>query len=179
MAINFSTSGLETQKYASNIVKVFHFEDATHNISISNSATGIPIEFNFTKAYADTNIILWGFTPIAGKYSYQNGCYISITDVASSDVALKYESAHFNTSTVDGDDHIYGHILFQGMYAASESAINSAGNKKISIGWSLRNNSSGERPGNYWNPSERAARVRDRTTKITILETFGNTTAVT
>ena len=74
MAINFSTSGLETQKYASNIARVYHFEDATHNISISNGATGIPIEFNFTKAYADTNIILWGFTPIQGKYSYQNGC---------------------------------------------------------------------------------------------------------
>ena len=113
MAINFSTSGLETQKYASNIVKVFHFEDATHNISISNGATGIPIEFNFTKAYADTNIILWGITPIAGKYSYQNGCYISLTDVASSNVALKYESAHWNTSLVDGDDHIsvsYTHL---------------------------------------------------------------------
>ena len=62
MAINFSTSGLETQKYASNIARIYHFEDATHNISISNGATGIPIEFNFTKAHADTNIILWGFT---------------------------------------------------------------------------------------------------------------------
>ena len=179
MAINFSTSGLETQKYASNIVKVFHFEDATHNISISSGATGIPIEFNFTKAYADTNIILWGFTPIAGKYSYQNGCYISITDVASSNVALKYESAHFNTSTVDGDDHIYGHILFQGMYAASESAMNSAGNKKVSIGWSVRNGQSGNKPGKHWNPSERSGRSRDRTTKITILETYGSTTLVT
>ena len=179
MALNFSTSGLELQKYASNIARIYHFEDATRNIALNNGATGIPIEFNFTKAYADTNLILWGFTPVSGTYSYQVGLYISITDVASSNVALKYESAHFNTSTVDGDDHIYGHILFQGMYAASESAINSAGNKKVSIGWSLRNNASGERPGNYWNPSERAARVRDRTTKITILETFGNTTAVT
>ena len=179
MAINFSTSGLETQKYASNIARIYHFEDATHNIGISDSAASIIIEFNFTKAYADTNIILWGFSPVAGKYSYQVGQYISITDVASSNVALKYESAHFATSTVDGDDHIYGHILFQGMYAASESAINSAGSKKVSLGWSLRNNSSGERPGNYWNPSNRSGRYRDRTTKITILETYGNTTLVT
>ena len=179
MAINFSTSGLETQKYASNIARIYHFEDATHNIGLNNSAADIILEFNFTKAYADTNLILWGFSPVAGKYSYQNGCYISITDVASSNVALKYESAHFNTSTVDGDDHIYGHILFQGMYAASESAMNSAGNKKVSIGWSLRNNSSGEKPGLYWNPSERSARAHDRTTKITILETYGNTTLVT
>ena len=94
-------------------------------------------------------------------------------------MALKYESAHFNTSTVDGDDHIYGHILFQGMYAASESAMNSAGNKKVSIGWSLRNNASGERPGSYWNPENRSARYRDRTTKVTILETYSNTTLVT
>ena len=179
MAINFSTSGLETQKYASNIARIYHFEDATHNIGISDSAASIIIEFNFTKAFADTNILLWGFSPVAGKYSYQVGQYISITDVASSNVALKYESAHFVTSTVDGDDHIYGHILFQGMYAASESALNSAGNKKVSIGWSLRNNSSGERPGSYWNPSNRSGRYRDRTTKITILETYGNTTLVT
>ena len=60
MAINFSTSGLETQKYASNIARIYHFEDATHNIGISDSAASIIIEFNFTKAYADTNIILWG-----------------------------------------------------------------------------------------------------------------------
>ena len=179
MAINFSTSGLELQKYASNIARIYHFEDATHNIAISDSAASIIIEFNFTKAYADTNLILWGFSPVGGAYSYQVGQYISITDVASSNVALKYESAHWCAPTVDGDDHIFGQALFQGYYGASESAINSAGNKKVSIGWSLRNNASGERPGNYWNPSERAARVRDRTTKITILETYGNTTLVT
>ena len=94
-------------------------------------------------------------------------------------MALKYESAHWNTSLVDGDDHIYGTGLWQGYYGASESAINSAGSKKVSLGWSLRNNSSGERPGSYWNPSNRSGRTRDRTTKITILETYGNTTLVT
>ena len=179
MALNFSTSGLETQKYASNIARIYHFEDATHNISLSNSAADIILEFNFTKAYADTNLILWGFSPVAGKYSYQVGQYISITDVASSNVALKYESAHWTTSLVDGDDHIFGTALWQGYYGASESGIDSAGNKKVSLGWSLRNNSSGERPGSYWNPDSRSARAHDRTTKITILETFGNTTQVT
>ena len=179
MSINFSTSGLELQKYASNIARIYHFEDATHNIVLNNGATGIPIEFNFTKAYADTNLILWGFTPVSSTYSYQVGLYISITDVASSNVALKYESAHWASPTVDGDDHIFGQCLWQGYYGASESAINSAGNKKISLGWSLRNNSSGEKPGLYWNPSERSARAHDRTTKITILETYGNTTLVT
>ena len=179
MALNFSTSGLETQKYASNIAKIYHFEDATHNISLSDSAADIPIEFNFTKAYADTNLILWGFSPVAGAYSYQVGQYISITDVASSNVALKYESAHWTTSLVDGDDHIFGTALWQGYYGASESGIDSAGSKKVSLGWSLRNNSSGERPGSYWNPDSRSARAHDRTTKITILETYGNTTLVT
>ena len=50
MAINFgsSASGLETQKYASNIARVYHFEDATHNISIPNQAAAGPIIFNFT-----------------------------------------------------------------------------------------------------------------------------------
>ena len=179
MSINFSTSGLELQKYASNIARIYHFEDATHNIAVSNSAADIILEFNFTKAYADTNLILWGFSPVAGSYSYQVGQYISITDFASSNVALKYESAHWAAPTVDGDDHIFGTALFQGMYDASESAINTAGNKKVSIGWSVRSNQSSNRPGNYWNPSERSARAHDRTTKITILETFGATTLVT
>ena len=179
MALNFSTSGLELQKYASNIARIYHFEDATHNIAVSNSAADIILEFNFTKAYADTNLILWGFSPVAGSYSYQVGQYISITDVASSNVALKYESAHWAAPTVDGDDHIFGTALFQGMYDASESAINTAGNKKVSIGWSVRSNQSSNRPVNYWNPSERSARAHDRTTKITILETFGATTLVT
>ena len=179
MSINFSTSGLELQKYASNIARIYHFEDATHNIALSNSAADIILEFNFTKAYADTNLILWGFSPVAGSYSYQVGQYISITDVASSNVALKYESAHWASPTVDGDDHIFGTALFQGMYDASESAINTAGNKKVSIGWSVRSGQSSNRPGNYWNPSERSARAHDRTTKITILETFGATTLIT
>ena len=179
MSINFSTSGLELQKYASNIARIYHFEDATHNIGVSDSAASVIFEFNFTKAYADTNIILWGFSPVAGKYSYQVGQYISITDVASSNVALKYESAHWNTATVDGNDHIFGTALWQGMYAASESAINTAGNKKVSIGWSVRNAQASNRPGDHWNPDSRSARAHDRTTKITILETFGNTTAVT
>ena len=49
--------------------------------------------------------------------------------------------------------------------------MNSAGNKKVSIGWSLRNNASGERPGNYWQSRLRdLPRYRDRTTKVTILE---------
>ena len=179
MSINFSTSGLELQKYASNIARIYHFEDATHNIALSNSAADIILEFNFTKAYADTNLILWGFSPVAGSYSYQVGQYISITDVASSNVALKYESAHWASPTVDGDDHIFGTALFQGMYDASESAINTAGNKKVSIGWSVRSGQTSNRPGNYWNPSERSARAHDRTTKITILETFGATTLIT
>ena len=179
MALNFSTSGLETQKYASNIARIYHFEDATHNISLSDSAASIIIEFNFTKAYADTNLILWGFSPVAGSYSYQVGQYISITDVASSNVALKYESAHWCAPTVDGDDHIFGQALFQGYYGASESAINSAGNKKVSIGWSVRNGQASNQPGRHWNPSERSGRSRDRTTKITILETYGSTTLIT
>jgi len=179
MALNFSTSGLETQKYASNIARIYHFEDATHNISLSNSAADIILEFNFTKAYADTNLILWGFSPVGGAYSYQVGQYISITDVASSNVALKYESAHWCAPTVDGDDHIFGQALFQGYYGASESAINTAGNKKVSIGWSVRSNQASNKPGLHWNPSERSGRSRDRTTKITILETYGSTTLIT
>ena len=181
MAINFgsSASGLETQKYASNIARVYHFEDATHNISIPNQAAAGPIVFNFTKAYADTNIILWGYTPVSHRSSSHAGCYIYLKDVSSGNENRKYESAHFNTpERGGGDDYPYGTIIWQGMWAASANAANTAGNKEVLLGWSSRSGSA-ERPGEYWNPSERDARIRDRTTNITIIETFGSTTLVT
>ena len=180
MAINFgsSASGLENQKYASNVCRVYHFSDATHNISIPNTAAAGPITFNFTKAYADTNIILWGLTPVSGRSSSHAGCYIYLKDVSSGAQTRKYESAHFNTPERDGgDDYPYGTILWQGMWSG-DAAVNTAGNKEVLLGWSSRN-SANEQPGNYWNPSERSARNRDRTTNITIIETFGNTTFIT
>lgn len=179
MAINFSTSGLETQKYASNVTRVYHFEDATRNISISNTAASGPIVFNFTKAYADTNIILWGLTPCSGRSSSHAGCYIYLKDVSSGNQSRKYESAHFNTpERSGGDDYPYGTILWQGMWAANDSAVNTAGNKEVLLGWSSRN-SGAEQPANYWNPTDRAGRAQDRTTNITIIETYGNTTLIT
>tara|TARA_B100000900_G_scaffold335252_1_gene296730 strand:- start:62 stop:604 length:543 start_codon:yes stop_codon:yes gene_type:complete len=180
MAINFgsSASGLENQKYASNVCRVYHFSDATHNISIPNQAAAGPITFNFTKAYADTNIILWGLTPVSGRSSSHAGCYIYLKDVSSGAQTRKYESAHFNTpERSGGDDYPYGTILWQGMWSG-DAAVNTAGNKEVLLGWSTRN-SANEQPGNYWNPSERSARTRDRTTNITIIETFGNTTLIT
>ena len=180
MSINSSTSasGLETQKYASNVARVYHFEDATHNVSLPTAAAAGPIVFNFTKAYADTNIILWGYTPVSHMDSYHAGCYIYVKDASSGNQTRKYESAHFVSATVNGDDHIYGTVFWQGMWAANDSAVNTAGSKEVLLGWSSRDSVS-QRPGNYWNPSERSARARDRTTKITILETYGNTTLIT
>ena len=179
MSINFSTSGLELQKYASNIARIYHFEDATHNIQVTDSGAAVVIAFNFTKAYADTNIILWGFTPIANRSSSHAGCYIYVKDVSSGNQSRKYESAHFNTpERGGGDDYPYGTLLWQGMWAANDSAVNSAGNKEVLLGWSSRN-SANEQPGTHWNPSERSARNRDRTTNITIMETYGNTTLIT
>ena len=64
------------------------------------------------------------------------------------------------------------------MWAASDSAVNTVGNKEVLLGWSTRN-SAAEQPGNQWNPSERSARNRDRTTNITIIETYGNTSLIT
>ena len=97
MAINFgsSASGLETQKYASNVCRVYHFEDATHNISIPNQAAAGPIVFNFTKAYADTNIILWGYTPVSHRSSSHAGCYIYLKDVSST---YRKRLIHFSNS---------------------------------------------------------------------------------
>ena len=71
MAVNFSTNG--TQKYGANVAYVHFFSDASHNITTSNQQSFVPITTVFAKKYADTDLLLWGVTPVSGQNSYGAG----------------------------------------------------------------------------------------------------------
>ena len=182
MSLNFSTNG--TQKYGANVAYVHFFSDVTHNISLNSTSSSYPISTVFAKKYDDTDLLLWGITPISGQNSYNAGCYAAIsngdTSSSSSNYHRKYDAAHY-VSPFDsmGDDGIYGTCHWHAYWNASSLAgLNSAGNKTLFLGWSTRGGTS-ESPGNIWNPSERAGRIRDRTTNIQIWEIKGNATVIT
>ena len=103
MTVNFANG--DEQKYSSNIVSINHFTDATRNINHSNATAAIAIEFDFTKSFADTSIVLWGYTPVSGQNSYHAGCYAEIGVPSSSDYTRYYDAAHYISPTAhQGDD---------------------------------------------------------------------------
>lgn len=157
--------------FGSAVRYVHHFEDATRNISLSTSSDAVYISFDINKVYSDTTLILIGRTPIAGSYSYQTGEYITVSGTR------KYEVAHF-VGAIDADhDGRYGTIFWQGSFTGKGT-----GTHTIGLGWAARNGSSGERPGDYWNPENLSARTRARTTQITIFEvdaSSNNSTIIT
>ena len=182
MSINFATNG--TQKYGANVAYVHFFSDATHNISLNSTSSSYPISTVFAKKYADTDLLLWGITPVSGQNSYGAGEYAAIsngdTSSSSSNYHRKYDAAHYiSPFNGMGDDGIYGTVHWHAYWNASSLAgLNSAGNKTLFLGWSTRSGSN-ESPGNYWNPHERFARIQSRTTNIQIWEIYGNATVIT
>tara|TARA_B100000123_G_scaffold85768_1_gene62054 strand:- start:225 stop:758 length:534 start_codon:yes stop_codon:yes gene_type:complete len=172
MALNFANG--DEQKYSSNVVNIHQFTDATRNISNSTTSAAIAIEFDFTKSFADTNIIIWGYTPVSGQNSYHAGCYAEIGVPSSSDYTRYYDAAHYVSPTAgQGDDGRYATCYWNGCWNSSDTGLDTAGSKRVRLGWDSRNNS-GESPGYYWNPDKRSARARERTTQITVMEVYGN-----
>ena len=180
MSMNFATNG--TQKYGANVAYVHFFSDATHNISLSSTISNYPISTVFAKKYADTDLLLWGITPISGQNSYQAGCYAALSngDTSGSNYHRKYDAAHYVTPPDNmGDDGIYGTVYWHGWWNASSlQGLNSVGSKTLFLGFSSRDGSN-QRPGIYWNPSERYARIQARTTNCQIWEVYGNSTLIT
>ena len=172
MTVNFANG--DEQKYSSNVVNIHHFTDATRNIANSSNNGAIAIEFDFTKSFADTSIVLWGYTPVSGQNSYNAGCYAEIGIPASSDYTRYYDAAHFISPTAgQGDDGWYASLYWNGCWNSTDTGLDTAGSKRVRLGWETRGGTS-ERPGNYWNPDKRSARARERTTQITVMEVFGN-----
>ena len=95
MSINFATNG--TQKYGANVAYVHFFSDATHNIQLSNQSTHHAISTVFAKKYADTDLLLWGITPVGTQNAYQAGEFAALSngDTSGSNYHRKYDAAHF------------------------------------------------------------------------------------
>ena len=84
MGLNFSTNN-STQKYTGNVAYVHFFTDATKNITINSTSSNYPISTVFAKKYADTNLLLFGWTPVSGQNSYHAGCYAAISNGMNED----------------------------------------------------------------------------------------------
>ena len=173
MTVNFATG--DEQKYSSNIVSINHFTDATRNITTPTATAAVVFEFDFTKSFADTSIVLWGWTPVCQQNSYHAGIYAEIGIPASSDYTRYYDAAHFVSvvSAGSGDDGWYSPLYWNGCWNSTDTGLNTAGTKRARFGWYSRNNSN-ERPGNFWNPDKRSGRARERTTQITVMEVYAN-----
>ena len=173
MTVNFANG--DEQKYSSNVVNIHHFTDGTRNIAHSSNNGAIAIEFDFTKSFADTSIVLWGYTPVSGQNSYHAGCFAQINDVTTfSNYTRYYDAAHFISPTAgQGDDGRYATCYWNGCWNSTDTGLDTAGSKRVRLGWESRGGTS-ERPGNYWNPDKRSARARERTTQITVMEVYGN-----
>ena len=172
MTVNFANG--DEQKYSSNIVNINHFTDASRNLGLPSTSSHIAIEFDFTKSFADTSIVLWGYTPVSGQNSYHAGCYAEIGVPSSSDYTRYYDAAHYISPTASqGDDGRYTSCYWNGCWNSSDTGLNTAGTKRVRLGWQSRNNAN-ESPGYYWNPDKRSGRARERTTQITLMEVYGN-----
>ena len=172
MTVNFANG--DEQKYSSNIVNINHFTDASRNLGLPSTSSHIAIEFDFTKSFADTSIVLWGYTPVSGQNSYHAGCYAEIGVPSSSDYTRYYDAAHYISPTASqGDDGRYTSCYWNGCWNGTDTGLDSAGSKRVRLGWESRSGSN-ERPGHYWNPDKRSARARERITQITVMEVYGN-----
>ena len=174
MAVNFANGG--EQKYSSNIVNMSHFTDATRNISVSNNNGAFPIEFDFTKLAADTSIVLWGYTPVAIQNSYQTGVVCQINDVSNfSDYTRYFDACHFISPHASaGANGNYTSIHWSMCWNSSDTGIDSAGSKRVRLGWETRDGSTNNSPTNRWNPDKQSDRIRERTTQITVMEVYAN-----
>jgi len=150
-----------TWRSPDSILFVHHFEDATRNINTAGVGPAIvAISFTFTKKYASSYLVVKGTTPVQGEYSYQTGEYMEIAGTR------KYEAANYMVSFNDGDDNIYGTISWNGIW----TNINTTGSKTVNLGWNSRSNEAGAGCGRWWNPDNRSARTRNRTTVVEIYE---------
>jgi len=157
---SYDSSGV--WKSLDSVLYVHHFEDATRNISLSNTNAAVIISFDITKKYAGSYLVMKGITPLDGTYSYQTGEYAEIGGTR------KYEAAHFHPpfNGNGSGDYIYGSIFWDGIWTDQLTT----GTKTINLGYSVRDGGSGNRWADYANPENRGGRARSRTTVIEIYE---------
>ena len=180
-----NTSGgvLSWEAVSSAIRKISMFNDATYNITTSSASVSFPITFDFVKAQADSDLFVFGWTPVSEQNSHLAGMRMRIQKTSDS----SYDSGN--------DNEQYGGQLYAGMMdgasvddqkgrvdwsrridTSSETFFNSAETYRIHLGWSSRDGSS-QRPGSTWNPQHKSSRHRQTTTNVWVWELDPSTTA--
>ena len=147
---------------AGSIIGIHHFADATHNIQTSDQKQGSIIQTSFTRKRTDTSIWAYGFSPIRGQNSYRAGVFLQL------DSTMKMEATLFTSPPGgQGDDGVNGMCQYNGVWRPEELAGETT--VTVYVRWRTGNNSV-QRPGNFWNPSQRSGRDQDHTTQITFFE---------
>ena len=152
-ALEFGTAG--------GVLAVHSFKDATVNISTS-STSGYSQGLTFNKQFADSHVLVHGWTPIMGQHSYQGGEFLEL------DGNRQYDGCNHMSpppNMADESDGISMSILWSGYWTNSIAA----GNTSLSFGWASRDGSA-QRLGGIWNPYQRSTRMRDKTTVLFIYE---------
>ena len=161
LKINAAGTGLEYGT-AGGVLAVHSFRDGTINISTSNTSN-YSQSFTFNKQFADSHIMIHGWTPIMGQNSYQVGEYLELAG------NRQYNGCNHMSpppSMSDSSDGIAMAILWSGFWQGAGSGT---GATSVTFGWSSRDGSN-QRAGDIWNPYQRSSRMRDKTTVMYVYE---------
>lgn len=160
-----TTNGTSASWTYSKVLKVSHFVNST-NTSLNDSSSGTIWSVNITKDYgsADTDLVVFGALIGRGSYSDYCGVY-----------------AHISGSTSTGTDgSAYYDIGYNGESASRPCIIRIQGKRfeslgaathTLTIGWSTRNGSAGDKPFPIWNPnSGNDARSHQQRSNLVVYE---------
>tara|TARA_Y100000004_G_scaffold174387_1_gene213072 strand:- start:2391 stop:3236 length:846 start_codon:yes stop_codon:yes gene_type:complete len=165
------------------IRKLTMFNDATYNITTSNSSVSFPITIDFVKAQADSDLFIQGWTPVDTQNSYRVGERMRIQKTSDSSYDSPSDGEAYGGNNFasppasQGTDGGKGEISWsRRIDTSSETFFNSAETYRIHLGWSSRDGSA-QRPGDTWNPQNTSSRARQSTTNIWVWELDPSTTA--
>ena len=165
--VNSAGNGFEFG-VAGGVLAVHSFRDATQNITTGNTSD-YSQSFTFNKQFADSHIMVHGWTPIMGQNSYQGGEYLEFAG------NRQYNGCNHMSppgGMTDANDGISTAILWSGFWQGAGAGT---GNKTITFGWDTRDNTN-QRLGNIWNPHQRSARMRSKTTVMMVYELASSVT---
>ena len=165
------------------IRKISMFNDATYDITTSNASVSFPITFDFVKSQADSDLFVFGWTPVSVQNSYLGGVRMRIQKTADSSYDSPTDGEAYGGNLFmsppagSSSDQAHGAVNWsRRVDTSSETFFNSAETYRIHLGWSSRDGSA-QRLGDTWNPQNSSNRMRQFTTNIWVWELDPSTTA--
>ena len=165
------------------IRKISMFNDATYDITTSNASVSFPITFDFVKSQADSDLFVFGWTPVSVQNSYLGGVRMRIQKTADSSYDSPTDGEAYGGNLFmsppagSSSDQAHGAVNWsRRVDTSSETFFNSAETYRIHLGWSSRDGSA-QRLGDEWNPKHNSARHRQFSTNVWVWELDPSTTA--